>query len=109
MTATGVELFLSRSVARGPRPAAVVSAPGRARARVLPDDRTDDVPNPTPEEGAVAINRGPQAPEPPVFTHISVVARGGEVVIYALDKLGEVWRGNDRGEWQAVPMDRKAK
>ena len=44
----------------------------------------------------------------PRFVHITTSVNGIEILLYALDELGDVWRFDDKTrQWVMLPRDRR--
>ena len=44
----------------------------------------------------------------PKFVQITTSVQGGEILLYALDEAGDVWRFDDKTrQWVKLPQDRR--
>jgi hypothetical protein len=44
----------------------------------------------------------------PRFVQIATSVQGGEILLYALDETGDVWRFDDKSrQWVRLPRDRR--
>ena len=49
-----------------------------------------------------------RAPTDPKFVQITTSVQGGEILLYALDESGTVWRFDDKTrQWVMLPRDRR--
>jgi hypothetical protein len=56
--------------------------------------------------GAAKI--GDKKPSDPKFVQIATSVQGGQILLYALDESGDVWRFDDKThQWVMLPRDRR--
>lgn len=59
-------------------------------------------------EGSPLMISGNRAPTDPKFVQITTSVQGGEILLYALDESGTVWRFDDKTrQWVMLPRDRR--